>query len=60
VYNQQGELLGGFPQTLPRLKQYTLIKIAPSESDELPVVNEPVKVVVPVSFGSVFKDWFNL
>ena len=60
LYNKQGELLGGLPQTLPRLKQYTLIKIAPSESDELPVVNEPVKVVVPVSFGSVFKDWFNL
>jgi len=60
LYNKQGELLGGLPQTLPRLKQYTLIKIAPSESDALPVVNEPVKVVVPVSFGSVFKNWFNL
>ena len=60
VYNQQGELLGGLPQTLPRLKQYTLIKIAPSEADELPVINEPVKVVVPVSFASVFKGWFNL
>ncbi len=60
VYNKQGELLGGLPQTLPRLKQYTLIKIAPSELDDLPVVNEPVKVVVPVSFGALFKNWFNL
>ena len=60
IYNSKGELLGGLPRTLPRLKQYTLIKIAPSDSDDLPVLNEPVKVVVPVSFGSVFKNWFNL
>ncbi|MGF1769751.1 alginate biosynthesis protein Alg44 [Enterovibrio makurazakiensis] len=60
IYNEEGESLSGLPKTLPRLQQYSLIKILPSEFDRDSIVNEPVTVVATVGWKDIFKHWFNL
>ncbi|MEZ8146978.1 HlyD family efflux transporter periplasmic adaptor subunit [Enterovibrio norvegicus] len=60
IYNDDGESLSGLPKTLPRLNQYTLIKVTPSSEDADSVVNEPAKVIATVKWKDVFIHWFNL
>ncbi|MEZ8143824.1 hypothetical protein A1OO_16935 [Enterovibrio norvegicus FF-33] len=60
IYNEEGESLSGLPKTLPRLQQYTLIKVLPSDSDRDSIVNEPATVIATVSWKDIFKHWFNL
>ncbi|CZF81021.1 Alginate biosynthesis protein Alg44 [Grimontia celer] len=60
IYNDDGESLSGLPKTLPRLQQYTLIKVTPSPEDEQSIVNEPATVIATIGWKDVFKHWFNL
>ncbi|WP_039849643.1 HlyD family efflux transporter periplasmic adaptor subunit [Grimontia indica] len=60
IYNEEGESLSGLPKTLPRLNQYTLIKVVPQQGAETTIVNEPATVIATVGWKDVFKHWFNL
>lgn len=60
IYNEEGESLSGLPKTLPRLQQYTLVKVTPSTEDKQSIVNEPATVIATIGWKDVFKHWFNL
>lgn len=60
IFNQEGESLSGLPKTLPRLQQYTLVKVVPKDESIPMVVNEPATVIATISWRDVFRHWFNL
>ncbi|WP_434361173.1 HlyD family efflux transporter periplasmic adaptor subunit [Parasalinivibrio latis] len=60
LFNDEGKLLGGLPQTLPRLKQYTLLLISPSEQDTESVIHEPATVLAHVKWQDFLTDWLRL
>ncbi|MBV7297305.1 HlyD family efflux transporter periplasmic adaptor subunit [Enterovibrio paralichthyis] len=60
IFNDEGESLSGLPKTLPRLQQYTLVKITPNDENIDMMVNEPATVIATVGWKDVFKNWFNL
>lgn len=55
IYGQNGEVISGLPQVLPRMVQYTLVKILPDKPLDNSAYNEPAKVNIELGLWDHLK-----